>query len=132
MAQLVEWSLPTLRFESRHQQNFVYQLCNRKDKNKEKDAGMTHLFKISVKERKKERKKGLLCCKKQEFQAEFSLLPKSSSLSDRSREEKKTVKRFFSETIESEFQLKRKKQSSQKRVDVIHRDHSKIKLRSLR
>ena len=42
MAQLVEWSLPTPEirgFESRHRQNFIYQLYNRKDKNKEKEAG---------------------------------------------------------------------------------------------
>ena len=28
-----------LRFKSRHWQNFIYQLYNRKDENKEKDAG---------------------------------------------------------------------------------------------
>ena len=42
VAQLVEQSLPTPEIRSsktRHWQNFIYQLFNRKDKNKEKEAG---------------------------------------------------------------------------------------------
>ena len=46
VAQLVEWSLPTSeirKFESCHRQHVIYQFMdqqyNRKDKNKEKEAG---------------------------------------------------------------------------------------------
>ena len=35
-----------LWFESRHQQNFIYKLYNRKDENKEKEAGSGSSFKV--------------------------------------------------------------------------------------
>ena len=50
VAQLVDRALPTPRdprSESRHQHNFIYQLYNRKDENKEKEKrrGMANLLK---------------------------------------------------------------------------------------
>ena len=44
VAQLVEWLLQT----PRHWQNFIYQLYNRKDENKEKEAGKGSSFEKKV------------------------------------------------------------------------------------